>query len=300
MGSLNRTGKNRKAQIEVVALTFLVVGVTAISAFALAGIGNNSRARAEFTRDFLYSANSAEGMELFYSDTVLIAAQNVLEEKGYKMDNFCPLTAIRDSTLKGAIIEKTEGLIGKYSSYKGQDLPHMKTLDGKTGELNLKAVGAGAKSYLQMNGAAAENIEVKTGGVVISSPATFAAKIKQTAENKPDLTVTSVKIKDSAGKEITTIGKGQNITIEAEVANVGCAKVEKETKVSISAAGSNIFDSSLSSFNYGEKKVVTTTYLTAQKGSLEIKATADSASEVEELNEGNNEKAIELTVSEKT
>ena len=109
MGILNRTGKNRKAQIEVVALAFLVVGVTAISAVALAGIGNNSRARAEFTRDFLYSINSAEGMGLFYSDTVLIATQNALEEKNYKMDNFCPLTAIMDSTLKGTIIEKTEG-----------------------------------------------------------------------------------------------------------------------------------------------------------------------------------------------
>ena len=176
----------------------------------------------------------------------------------------------------------------------------MKTADGKTGRLNLKAVEGGAKSYLQINGEAAENIEVKTGGVIISSPATFAAKIKQTAENKPDLTIISVKIKDSAGKEITTIGKGQNITIEAEVANIGCAKLEKETKVSISAAGKSIFDSSISGFNYGEKKVVATTYMPAQKGALEIKATADSGSEVEELNEENNEKTIELAVSEKT
>ena len=38
----------------------------------------------------------------------------------------------------------------------------------------------------------------------------------------------------------------------------------------------------------------------AQKGALEIKATADSGSEVEELNEENNEKTIELAVSEKT
>ncbi len=391
--------------MEILALTLLVAGVTAISAAGLMGIGGGAAARTEFARDFLFSAGTVEGIELFYNDMMGIAVQKALEEKGHSLDNFCALSVEINDDLKNSINDKAEALIGQYENYKGYKLPHMKTSDGATGALDIKIIesgswtqgdekpysyknsiaynwpkeyyvteiwgkvaaggensalclwrcptvdikveaknaagnvvcthnfgainrheykdatfscegvvkkveaiatngGAGGDyvdrfevkiktpglSYLEINGKPAKKIEVKSGIAAISSPGSFSAKINTNADTKPDLAVTSITLKDSSGNPLTAIEAGHQITIEAEVANLGCAKISKSTKVIIEAAGTKVLDTDAGTFDYAEKKIFTATWTPPEAGTPSIKVTIDPDNKLAESNEGNNEK----------
>ncbi|HIK00803.1 TPA: hypothetical protein H1016_04670 [archaeon] len=394
--------KNVRAQIEIVGLALLVAGVTTIASAGLLSVGGGAQARAEFTKNFLLMENTLEGMELFYNDMIEIATHKALEEQGHDMENFCAAAVQPTDSLKNLVIDKAENLVSQYVTYKGQNLPHMRTIDGKVGTLDLKVVDegtwtkgdekiywfedevvyeypkeyyvteintnvtlggevfrtdviaeafdlAGKKSceytfrdipvhdkrtatfscegmvkkikahdtgwvnwvdlfeaaiktpglgYLEVNGKPAEKMEVQGGGTKISSSGAFSTQIKTTADARPDLTVNFVRVKDSSGNIITSVEAKQAVTIEAEFANLGCAKVNKNSKVRINAAGSNILDTTTGSFGYTEKRIITATWTPQEAGTPLVSASIDIPDNVvTESNEGNNQKSLSFTVS---
>ena len=135
--------RNRKAQLEILALAFLAAGITTVASIGLLSTGGGAKARAEYAQAFLTGTNQFEEMETFYSDTMEFAVRNVLTSNGYDMNNFCAASVKVGTDLETQVIEEGEKLVSDYASYKSQRLPHMKTADGLIGKIDLSAYEEG-------------------------------------------------------------------------------------------------------------------------------------------------------------
>jgi len=114
----------------------------------------------------------------------------------------------------------------------------------------------------------------------------------------PDLTVNSVAVYEN-GKQTTTLTKGKEYTIKAEVENVGDDDVsgttlEFEYRTGTSQVG--IIDSKILSLNAGKTKELQITWKPSIQGTVTITAVADPDETVSEIHEDNNEKSTEVTI----
>ena len=125
--------KNKKAQMEIVALAFLVAGVVTIATAGLLSTSGGAKARAFFEQGFVEADNNINEVETFYSGLINLATRNVLSSENYNLDDFCPASVTVDQNLKDKIIDETERLISHYATYGGINLPHM-TTGVRTGE----------------------------------------------------------------------------------------------------------------------------------------------------------------------
>ncbi len=132
--------KNRKAQLEIVALAFLVAGVVTVSSAGLLGVGGGAQARSQFAQNFISLESKIGEVEIFYNNMINIAARNALAAKGYDLDNFCAASVKIDDSLKNSIIDESGKLISQYVDYDGSALPKMKT-EQKTGILQINKAG---------------------------------------------------------------------------------------------------------------------------------------------------------------
>ncbi len=287
--------KNRKAQLEIVALAFLVVGVTASASIGLLGIGGGVTERAEYAKNFLTAASQTDEMETYYAETVDFAARNALEKKGYDLNNFCALGVNADDSLKNEIFNATEELLEKNPTYKEQKLPHMETIDRRRGTLELNVIEG--DSALQVEGKPVEPLKAEFGKSEISSGGEFSFTIPTTAELKPDFTVNSLKIKDAKGRGVTIVDANEEVTVVAEFKNIGCAKSSEEAKVVIKAGETKIFEGNIEQLNYGETRQFFATYKPTEAGQVIISASIDENNDVAEIDENNNQAFEVLSVS---
>ncbi|HIJ97681.1 TPA: hypothetical protein H1009_01185 [archaeon] len=131
---------NRKAQLEIVALAFLVAGVVTVASAGLISTGGGASSRAIFEQKFIDANSKISEAELFYGGVVNLATRNVLEKEGHDLNDFCPASVKVNDGLKDKIRAETDKLLSDYPDYDEAKLPAME-IEGRKGELAILPVG---------------------------------------------------------------------------------------------------------------------------------------------------------------
>ena len=72
----NQLSQNTKAQLEIVALAFMVAGVVIVATAGLLSTGGGAKARAAFEQNFIFTEHKLGATETFYSSLVNLAGRN--------------------------------------------------------------------------------------------------------------------------------------------------------------------------------------------------------------------------------
>ena len=141
---LSQLSQNRKAQLEIVALAFMIAGVVTIASAGLLSTGGGAKARSIYEQNFIAAEQKVSEMETFYSTLVNLAARNVLKAEGHNLDDFCPAAVKADDALKDKIRKEIGNQLSANEFYEETKLPLMETAS-KKGILNI--VPAGQASF---------------------------------------------------------------------------------------------------------------------------------------------------------
>lgn len=286
---------NRKAQMEIVALAFLVAGVVTVATAGLLSTGGGAKARAEFEQNFILSAHKIGEVETFYNGLINLAARNVLASEGYNLDDFCPVVVRINESLKRKLIDETDKLVSAYADYDGVPLPHM-SAGVRKGELVVVPIDSKnpADSYLKISGTPAEGLLVRERGVSISSSGYFSTEIPATIkEIKPNLRVEKIVFNDNPN--FKGANAGSQVKIAATLRNSGCGEA-KNFKVQLLNSSGKIAEIPYANLSGGAESSFSQFFVPNLNRTYEIKAKADAASTVSEISELDNELTAYLVV----